>query len=273
MFIATRRCALCCCCWLRRVRVLLQNVATADQEIRAVLEAQVQAGTRATFVFMKGYAKSDRTRFQSGGEVSLAGRRSSSAIKNATQSDQHGHSELQGTRSDGFGPDTAMALPLALGTYPGLAIGFVHFGFSPHSRRVRIVHDHRPPPRHDQITVRFTTAPWERLHSTRSVHSAARMLGRGSAVLLIILTFSSQLLAAGVDDVATNHCRFNRSPAAAAANPQRTTHNPQSDRFLLQAKLAERALNRRRKSIGARDSPSLFRSARIAPDAEEVTRS
>src|SRR5438552_8093389 len=47
-------------------------VATAEQEIRAVLEAQVRAWNAGDLRgFMDGYARSDWTRFQSGGEVSL----------------------------------------------------------------------------------------------------------------------------------------------------------------------------------------------------------
>ena len=44
----------------------------AEQEIRAVLDAQVRAWNAGDLRgFMEGYARSDRTRFQSGGEVSL----------------------------------------------------------------------------------------------------------------------------------------------------------------------------------------------------------
>jgi len=44
----------------------------AEQEIRAVLDAQVRAWNAGDLRgFMEGYARSDRTRFQSGGDVSL----------------------------------------------------------------------------------------------------------------------------------------------------------------------------------------------------------
>src|SRR5947207_4483227 len=46
--------------------------ATAEQEVRAVLEAQARAWNAGDLRgFMEGYTQSDRTRFQSGGEVSL----------------------------------------------------------------------------------------------------------------------------------------------------------------------------------------------------------
>src|SRR6185369_7511509 len=48
------------------------TAASAESEIRAVLEAQVRAWNAGDLRgFMEGYARSDRTRFQSGGDVSL----------------------------------------------------------------------------------------------------------------------------------------------------------------------------------------------------------
>ena len=48
------------------------KAATAEPEIRAVLDAQVRAWNAGDLRgFMEGYARSDRTRFQSGGDVSL----------------------------------------------------------------------------------------------------------------------------------------------------------------------------------------------------------
>jgi ketosteroid isomerase-like protein len=48
------------------------SAANAESEIRAVLEAQVRAWNAGDLRgFMEGYAHSDRTRFQSGGDVSL----------------------------------------------------------------------------------------------------------------------------------------------------------------------------------------------------------
>jgi ketosteroid isomerase-like protein len=48
------------------------TAATAEPEIRAVLDAQVRAWNAGDLRgFMEGYARSERTRFQSGGEVSL----------------------------------------------------------------------------------------------------------------------------------------------------------------------------------------------------------
>jgi ketosteroid isomerase-like protein len=48
------------------------SAATAESEIRAVLDAQVRAWNAGDLRgFMEGYARSDRTRFQSGGDVSL----------------------------------------------------------------------------------------------------------------------------------------------------------------------------------------------------------
>src|SRR4029077_16050270 len=44
----------------------------AEQQVRAVLEAQVRAWNDGDLRgFMEGYARSERTRFQSGGDVSL----------------------------------------------------------------------------------------------------------------------------------------------------------------------------------------------------------
>src|SRR5439155_26778713 len=46
--------------------------AGAEQQVRAVLEAKLQAWNAGDLRgFMEGYARSDRTRFQSGGDVSL----------------------------------------------------------------------------------------------------------------------------------------------------------------------------------------------------------
>jgi len=86
-------------------------VATADQEIRAVLEAQVQAWNAGDLRgFMKGYAKSDRTRFQSGGEVSLGWQtvfeRYQKRYGNRTSMGTLSFRELEVTV---LGPDTAMA--------------------------------------------------------------------------------------------------------------------------------------------------------------------
>ena len=48
------------------------TAATAEPEIRAVLDAQVRAWNAGDLRgFMEGYARSDQTRFQSGGDVSL----------------------------------------------------------------------------------------------------------------------------------------------------------------------------------------------------------
>jgi len=48
------------------------TAATAESEIRAVLDAQVRAWNSGDLRgFMEGYEKSGRTRFQSGGDVSL----------------------------------------------------------------------------------------------------------------------------------------------------------------------------------------------------------
>ena len=48
------------------------TAASAESEIRAVLDAQVRAWNAGDLRgFMEGYARSDRTRFQSGGDVSL----------------------------------------------------------------------------------------------------------------------------------------------------------------------------------------------------------
>src|SRR4030095_9962234 len=46
------------------------TVATAESEIRAVLDAQVRDWNAGDLRgFMEGYARSERTRFQSGGDV------------------------------------------------------------------------------------------------------------------------------------------------------------------------------------------------------------
>ena len=48
------------------------SAATAESDIRAVLDAQVRAWNAGDLHgFMEGYAHSERTRFQSGGDVSL----------------------------------------------------------------------------------------------------------------------------------------------------------------------------------------------------------
>ena len=49
-----------------------RTAATAEPEIRVVLDAQVRAWNAGDLTgFMEGYARSERTRFQSGGDVSL----------------------------------------------------------------------------------------------------------------------------------------------------------------------------------------------------------
>ena len=48
------------------------TVATAESEIRAVLDAQMRAWNAGDLRgFMEGYARSERTRFQSGSDVAL----------------------------------------------------------------------------------------------------------------------------------------------------------------------------------------------------------
>src|SRR5262245_39890729 len=49
-----------------------KSAVGAEQEVRTVLEAQVRAWNAGDLRgFMEGYARSDQTRFQSGGDVSL----------------------------------------------------------------------------------------------------------------------------------------------------------------------------------------------------------